>query len=315
MKGIEKKAMLTQRGWMIAVAASVAVNIFLLGILCSHLLQHDPVVRLELPLQIDKAVEAVNAIQFPLDPGIKMGALSSAMLRELTPRYESIAKLPEHAEVVQSIVSMQQKMKNGRIIVMDIGMNLGAVSFAILSACENCFVYAFEPIPQYFAFAKQKLLQSFANRVRVFNYAICDAMGDRTIHMDGAGVGVNVGWNTLISSKKTDSQRDLSIVCITLDEAYKQLLQPEGVDRVHFIKIDVEGAEHLVFRGGRSFFAAHAFPKPLLHVEIGWANERADWSEEIQEFEFLFAHGYERFAYEQIHGTQNLFIQPVLKAE
>jgi FkbM family methyltransferase len=250
----------------------------------------------------------------PRDPADTLPPLSDTVERQLHKTggfggYEGIAKLPEHKDVMTGIEKIQQRIPSGPIYVLDVGLNLGAVSMGILEVCSRCIVWGFEPIPNYFSFARKILTEHYPDRVHLFNYAVCDGPGPRTIHMD-TGASANVGWNTLISSKKTDGQVDLGITCVTLDAIFAQILAPAGVPHVDFMKIDVEGAERLVWLGGHQFLSSHPSPKPLIHVEIGWGGARDDWQMEVAEFEWLFAHGYKRFDHTTIHGTQNIFIEP-----
>lgn len=220
--------------------------------------------------------------------------------------------LPEHREIIAAVRQMNDAQPTGPIYVLDIGMNIGAVTIGILAACPNCIVYGFEPVPHYFLFTKKKVDDAFPARAKLFNYAVCDENKHTTIHVD-SGSQVNIGWNTLISSKKTAGQTDLQITCVTLESVFAHILLPDNVKRIDFMKIDVEGGERLVFAGARNLLATHPLPKPLIHVEVGWANNRADWKEETDEFEFLFRNGYERFGYHSLHGTQNLFIRPTAR--
>jgi hypothetical protein len=95
-----------------------------------------------------------------------------------------------------------------------------------------------------------------------------------------------------------------------LDAAFIHLIHPLGVDRIDFIKLDVEGAERLVWKGAHQFFQHHPQPLPLMHVEIGWAGNRKDWNEVVNELHFLAEHGYQLIDYKALRGTQNVFIRP-----
>jgi hypothetical protein len=171
---------------VICLVLSLALNLFLLGFLSSSQSQQSSpqqqVLRVE--MQSPKAQTEVSApVQrlantersavvsapsslsssswasswvdripaLPSDPGTSLPPLTYELREELAKAYENIAKLPEHREVIDAVVAIQRRNKlAGRasqtIHVLDVGMNLGAVSFGILAACSSCRIWGFEPI-------------------------------------------------------------------------------------------------------------------------------------------------------------------------
>ena len=79
-------------------------------------------------------------------------------------------------------------------------------------------------------------------------------------------------WNTLIASEKSSSQVEVPIVCVTIDRLKESGLIPH--DRIDFIKIDTEGAEHMVLQGMKNTIIHHPTPKPWMYIEIGWGRDR-----------------------------------------
>lgn len=171
--------------------------------------------------------------------------------------------------------------------------------------CPDCVIIGFEPIPQYFAFASLKLTPTRYPHVSIYNYAICDHIGEETIYMDTAN---NVGWNTLIAAEKTSSQVAVKIQCVTIDALVAAKIIPSA--HIDLIKIDTEGAEHLVLTGMQGTIAAHVDPKPWMYIEVGWGINRKDWPAELKAFQFLFEHGYEPYDMSKITGTSMHWMTP-----
>jgi len=149
-----------------------------------------------------------------------------------------------------------------------------------------------------------KLPPSKYTNVHLYNYAICDHIGEETIWMDTSS---NVGWNTLIAAEKSASQVAVRIQCVTVDSLIAARLLPQTID---LIKIDTEGAEHMVLTGMKQTIIAHPLPKPWMYIEVGWGVARKDWKEELTAFQILFDNGYEPYDLSKITGTSMHWMTP-----
>jgi len=210
----------------------------------------------------------------------------------------------EHKDLLAKVVELRERL--GRpVVILDIGLNIGSAPWAIEKLCPDCIIYGFEPIPKYFAFAQYKLPVDRYPNVHLYNYAICDHVGSDTIWMD---TETNVGWNTLIAEERSRSQVAVPISCVTIDNLVET--HTIGHNQFDLIKIDVEGAEHMVIRGMKNTIAQHTTPKPLLYIEVGWGVKRKDWADELSAFQFLFDNGYEKYDLSRIGGTSMHWITP-----
>jgi FkbM family methyltransferase len=215
----------------------------------------------------------------------------------------------EHKELLSRVQQLRAAV--GRPLrILDIGLNIGSAPWAIERVCADCEVYGFEPLPKYFQFAQLKMPRERYPHIHLFNYAICDHIGAETIWMDTSN---NVGWNTLIADEKSSTQVAVPIQCVTIDALVGRLLPS---DPLHFdlIKIDTEGAEHLVLQGMRRTIEAHPTPKPLLYIEVGWGRARKDWPQELAAFQMLFDNGYQKYDMDAITGTSMHWITPTTTA-
>jgi FkbM family methyltransferase len=107
-------------------------------------------------------------------------------------------------------------------------------------------------------------------RIKVHNVAVSDSIGEIEFNFsgnidDGSSSGSFItGSNTPESSLLYESIgfKKVNVQTVTLDE----LSSTMHIDDIPFlIKIDVEGAEHLVLEGGKKFIKQY---KPIILLEI-----------------------------------------------
>lgn len=155
-----------------------------------------------------------------------------------------------------------QFLQEGNVCI-DVGANVGF--YTLLSSAlvgESGKVYAFEPTPRTFAI----LSQNSADRKNVtrVNVALMDTEGKRDLIDYGT---LKSGLNSVLSNSGfSEEVQDgiestvLSIEATTLDSyCLNHHIQPT------FIKIDTEGAEEMVLKGGRKTLATH---HPVLIIEV-----------------------------------------------
>jgi FkbM family methyltransferase len=140
--------------------------------------------------------------------------------------------------------------------VFDVGSNIGetALHFAKISG-QNGRVIGFEPVPEtYRKCALNLSLNNFSN-LKVENIAISDKR--EVLYFDPATYNNSGG----IFMKKGATDTTMSVDAMTLDE-YCLI---NGIEKLDFIKVDVEGFELNVLKG-----AAIVLEKlrPVLYVEI-----------------------------------------------
>jgi FkbM family methyltransferase len=159
------------------------------------------------------------------------------------------------------------------MVCVDVGAHQGSWTFPLSDAVGDAgFVYAFEPSPEYSGSLLSVINRSQATNVACVPVALSDSVGfaDFVIH-DQRG-------NRLAGESRLAAANDLAerkVVTTTLDTA--ATLLPRLGD-VRFIKIDVEGLELRVLRGGHELLRAN---KPLLYLEIedrhcrrfGWSKD------------------------------------------
>lgn len=138
----------------------------------------------------------------------------------------------------------------------DIGANIGWYSINIGIARRASRVFCFEPIPKTFGYLKNNLALNPTHNIEAHNFGFSNQSGEFTFYYYPEGSGNASSANV---TGRTDVE---TVQCKvkTLDEYTSET----GIS-VDFIKCDVEGAELLVFEGGKETIARDL---PIVFSEI-----------------------------------------------
>ena len=149
----------------------------------------------------------------------------------------------------------------------DIGANIGFYTCLLASLVhDNGKVVAFEPASRTYGYLKENVsLNQFAN-VTVVNKGLGDKQEHRHLYYSEAGLAEGTA-SVKYAHGRAASER---ITLDTMDNLIRELPTPD------FIKIDVEGYQSEVLRGGECFLKTHA---PLIIAELKDVGEtnRADF--------------------------------------
>jgi FkbM family methyltransferase len=155
--------------------------------------------------------------------------------------------------------------------VFDVGANTGyyTVLFSHIVG-PNGRVHAFEAVPPTFAALSSRLVgeRVFAN-VTPNAAAICDTAGqlvELTLPGDDHGQASLAAHTS--GSWASSNRTSFQVESMTLD----LYAETNGIRKVDFVKIDVEGAELLVLRGARSLLSRDK-PTILLEFFEGWSRD------------------------------------------
>ena len=150
-------------------------------------------------------------------------------------------------------------------VVFDVGANIGDFSSAMLSVFgERVRLYTFEPSGAAFAKMSQKLA-GYKN-VRLSNFGLGEHNETAVLHTDRPGseygslyvrriehIGVTINTCEAIEIRRIDN-----------------FCQQEGIEHIDLLKLDVEGNEFNVLRGGESLLKRKAID--LIQFELGRAS-------------------------------------------
>jgi FkbM family methyltransferase len=146
-------------------------------------------------------------------------------------------------------------------VFLDIGANVGYYSLIVSAKLgRSGRVLAFEPNPRMVARLRANIELSSAPGIEIFALALSSDSGRATLFSPGSG---NQGEASLVNQGWGECEQ-YSVPVSRLDDCL-----PPDLERVDLIKIDVEGAEALVFEGAKRTIIRFA---PAILLEI---NERA----------------------------------------
>ena len=149
-------------------------------------------------------------------------------------------------------------------VCLDVGCHAGDLLAMMVAFAPGGRFHGFEPLPAFHA----RLVREFPGPAfRFHRVALSDAAGTSTFNH----VTSNPAYSGLLRrryDRPHETEESIEVQTARLDD----VLRAEGVDRVDFIKIDVEGAELRVLRGAVDTLARH---RPYIVFEHGLG--AADW--------------------------------------
>lgn len=138
-------------------------------------------------------------------------------------------------------------------IFVDIGANIGQHSLFASRFAKK--VYSFEPIGKiYQQFMESISLNGFDN-IQVQNYAL----GNQEITLPIYGNANNMGASSVVSTENRKKIQDIEV------KRFDDVSEALGIERVNFIKIDVEGYEFDVLLGAKQSIQKF---HPILLIEF-----------------------------------------------
>ena len=160
-------------------------------------------------------------------------------LKTYTIDFLSKIDLDVHEKMINRYLSLFGKKDN--LVFFDIGSNAGSFIEASINIFDDINIHAFEPHPYLFEYLKNKY-----DRIKINEYCVIDIDGICNINIPNISVGLSSVinrdvFNNLKEQKVTKLSRD----SITLDTYCLK----NNIEKIDYLKIDVEGAEYLVFKG------------------------------------------------------------------
>jgi FkbM family methyltransferase len=191
-------------------------------------------------------------------------------------------------ELVQDILNIQEK--EGGVTFYDIGANTGYYSVLAGSRSPINTVYSFEPITECLSILEENKCINGLSSMHIFPFALSNK--EASVEIAFAGSGSTLVENFSGRIKKKDRR-------IVRSAKLDDIVQTEKLNPPHFIKIDVEGHELLVFKGAEQTIKSHL---PVLFVEIVYSLNnlgRPFINKYFEEtFAFLKSCGYESYSTE-----------------
>jgi FkbM family methyltransferase len=178
---------------------------------------------------------------------------------------------------------------------VDVGANEGC--YALLAAQlvgPEGQVIAIEPSPREIARLQRNLALNGLDRVTVSKVAILESEGRAVLRIaDATHAGQNTFGDFIYSG--VGILEETEVVATTLDS----LLEALGVQRVDFVKIDVEGAERAVLRGSTRLLESD---RPIIQLEVQERSLAAQGASTSDLFSLLEDRRYEILVYDDVSG-------------
>lgn len=172
--------------------------------------------------------------------------------------------------------------------VFDVGANIGVSALPLLAAQPKLRVVSFEPSPNTLAYLSRTHAQCpYADRWELVAKAVTDQAGQRiSFHVNPPGHDALDG----IQDTKRSGQQGgtVEVATTTLDREWQDRNRPA----VSLVKVDVEGAEPLVFAGASELIDAG---RPAIVCEWCLANLKAYRTDPAWILEFCAKIGYQAF--------------------
>jgi FkbM family methyltransferase len=194
------------------------------------------------------------------------------------------------------------KLVNPGDVAFDVGANVGHYSVMLSRICgPSGRVWSFEPVPETYWQLRETLTLNRCENVTPVQIAICEKIGLVEMNLFEPEFSE---WNTrgkpsmiTAQGERISPTRTRSLPCQTLDN----FCQAAHIDRINFLKVDVEGFEQLVFAGAHILLEERRVD--YICFEISKEPLKGAGLESREVFEALEKDGY--FAYRFDESTQS----------
>ena len=136
--------------------------------------------------------------------------------------------------------------------VIDVGANKGVTTVAIAKKVgKTGHVYAFEPIPEYYAALMENLSGNGVENASAYQWALSNHIGHITLYKHGEGSGIT----------PEEGAEELLVQSTTIDDFRHEM----GIKTVDVINMDCEGSELFVLQGAETTLRTE---RPYIFCEI-----------------------------------------------
>lgn len=182
-------------------------------------------------------------------------------------------------------------------VIIDIGANIGVHSiFFSKLVGKNGQVFSFEPEGKTFLLLQQNLQLNNCENVHISNIALSNKNGFVELCGHESGFSDADGGDPYKFIKQMADENKGDTVGLVKSVRLNDIPEINSLDKIDFIKIDVEGAELLVFEGAKQIILKY---KPVIIFELEGAYTKRFNYKPYQVFVLLNELGYEMEEYEK----------------
>lgn len=143
--------------------------------------------------------------------------------------------------------------------VLDVGANIGMTALAFSQTCPRGQIAAIEPLPPTFQYLQRNVTEAGARNLKIFNFALGNRAG--TVLMQGHPSNFACSFVADNYTIPNDDHFSYEVPVKRLDDTFSKL----SLDRLDFLKVDVEGFELEVFAGAKEILNTY---KPIVFLEM-----------------------------------------------
>ena len=144
-------------------------------------------------------------------------------------------------------------------VCFDVGANVGYYTLMLAQRAKRGSVHAFEPVPLNFHILNTNVLANKLRNVIVNNCAVGDGEGTTEFV-----VATDAAYSSMVDTRRKSIAERIVVPVVTLDS----YCASHGIERIDFIKADVEGAEGQVVRGAAGLLADKDRRPRLIMLEL-----------------------------------------------
>ncbi len=182
-------------------------------------------------------------------------------------------------------------------VIFDIGANIGTASIIMSMMNPHAKIYSFEPHPVTFKSALEISGLNKIGQVIYNNIGLGEESGKKLLFEVNSN---NAGMNRMVSGGEDYPSIEVRV------EKMDNFVSDNQINRLDFIKIDVEGYEYAVLKGGSETLKKF---HPVLYIEIDDNNLKDCGSSAAEVINLIRTYGYNTFSKadngERIHDRFN----------
>lgn len=196
------------------------------------------------------------------------------------------------------ILFIKRFLRDGDIF-FDIGANIGLYSnLAAQRVGRMGCVYAFEPTPTTFQRLTDNIQLNNAENIKAINAGLSDLTGTMLLKTCIGGMDA---WNSFAAHPKIKNLKEVPVKVYSFDDFLS--MEKMDLSKIALSKIDVEGWEMQVLKGGKNLFSNKE--APVLLIEFTDENSFSAGYSCNELYDFVRSLGYQWFKYDAARNHLN----------
>ena len=168
----------------------------------------------------------------------------------------------EHLFILECLKQPSNRKSQDKRVAFDVGANIGLFT-VMLAALDNVDVHAFEPVVSTFErLSSNVALNHFSSNIHLNLAAVGSKKGNVEFDIYAKSPAINRLSNTSLVTSQSAAATRQKVSVINLDD----YCQEKGIERIDFLKIDVEGMEAQVLQGAKKMLKAQKVSGILIEI-------------------------------------------------